>query len=133
MIVLVEVNNAELLDNILSSMNENGYNPDLPFIDANSVSNIAHGTAPSGDDWLIQFEGPRDPDSGSIHCCECYGHNPVDCDAGAMWEPKYPITVMVSGKYAEKLLVEAVGSEKADADETGTITGTPELDEGPTG
>lgn len=95
MITLRVINTFDELDETLSAMNESGFMPDLPFIDANGIANIAHGTAPSGDDWVIQYESPRDPDSGSAHCCECYEHNPVDCFAGAMWEPTFPITIMI--------------------------------------
>jgi len=93
----VTLENFDALDEFLSSLNEAGIHPDLPFIDAHGIASIAHGMAPSGDDWAIGYESPRDPDSGMPHCCECLEHAPVDCYAGATWEPTFPIVGLVVG------------------------------------
>ena len=88
----------DALDEKLSAMNESGIVPTLPFIDANGHPSIAHGTAPSGDDWVVDYEGPRDPDSGALHCCVCYEHSPLDCYCGATWEPTFPIAALIWGE-----------------------------------
>ena len=85
----------DVLEEYLMGMNEEGIHPDLPFIDAHGNASIAHGMAPSGDDWAVGYEAPRDPDSGVPHCCYCLEHRPVDCDAGATWEPTFPVTALV--------------------------------------
>lgn len=95
MITLRVIGTFDELDVLLSSMNETGVVPALPFIDDSGTASIAHGTAPGGDGWAIDYEAPRDPDTGLRHCCECYEHNPIDCDCGALWEPSFPITVMI--------------------------------------
>lgn len=91
-----DVPDFDALDQMLNDINESGNQPDLPFIDAHGTANIAHGMAPSGDDWAVGYEAPRDPDSGTEHCCQCAEHNPVDCYAGAMWTPTFPITVLTT-------------------------------------
>lgn len=86
---------AEALDQSLCEMNEAGIQPIIPFVDADGDPNIALGTAPSGDDWVVQFL-VTDPDSGSPHCCTC--HWPEKCDAGAGWEPTYPLAALIVAK-----------------------------------
>lgn len=93
---LVTLADAEELDDYLSAMNESGQHPDLPFIDANGRANIAHGMAPSGDDWAVGYEVPRDPDTGTEHCCQCADHRPTDCWVGATWEPTFPIVAITA-------------------------------------
>lgn len=93
---LVKLMTEDDLDDKLQWMNENGMMPDLPFVDAHGTANIAHGMSPSGDDWVIGYEAPRDPDSGVPHCCDCEGHLPAGCEAGAMWTPTFPILVLMS-------------------------------------
>ena len=93
---LIVLADFDALDDKLSEMNEAGIMPTLPFIDAHGTANIAHGTAPCGDDWVVDYEAPRDPDSGSRHCCTCVEHDPLDCDSGAVWKPTFPIVAMVA-------------------------------------
>lgn len=95
-VTMVSLGSWDELDDYLAAINEAGFSPDLPFVDAHGNASIAHGTAPSGDDWVVALEGPRDPDSGSVHCCECYDHGPRKCDAGLDWRPAFPIVAITA-------------------------------------
>jgi hypothetical protein len=92
---MLEVANEDELNDILSSMNEAGTDPALPFIDAHGVANIAYGMAPSGDDWAVGFS-VRDPDSGTQHCCTC-AHEGERCWSGDDWSPAFPIVALILG------------------------------------
>jgi hypothetical protein len=91
------IHNADELDERLSAMNEAGVDPVIPFVDAKGTGSVAYGTAPSGDDWVVDLAAPRDPDTGTRHCCRCQ-HNDLAayCDAGGSWQPTYPLTALVT-------------------------------------
>lgn len=94
---VANITDADDLDDRLMQMNESGVTPVIPFVDANGFGSIAYGTAPSGDDWVVDLAAPRDPDSGNAHCCQCLEHHPRDCDSGAAWKPRYPLTGLIGG------------------------------------
>lgn len=89
------ITNADDLDARLWALNEAGTNPVIPFVDANGTASVAYGMAPSGDDWAVGLAAPREPDTGTEHCCRCSEHREVDCDAGATWQPRYPLTALI--------------------------------------
>lgn len=91
---------ADDLEGRLFAMNEAGINPVIPFVDAWGTGSVAYGTAPAGDDWEVDLAAPRECDSGTKHCCRCAEHSELECDSGAMWQPRYPLTALVPSQAA---------------------------------
>lgn len=74
MITTRKIQDPEELDLALMHMNEVGVHPSLPFIDADGVPGVYHGTVPGPEMWFVALD--------------------VHPDTDVRWRPRFPITVM---------------------------------------